>query len=157
MLGAPACGLALMRTDLVAALFAASVMLQQPLPVAPRTGPDAPVNDPVTVRGCLDGRHLRILDHDTSDLSGIRDLRLKGPRGVMRALDDHKHSYVEITGELDLGRRDRIETRRKVKAGSKTTISIGASSEQVSGEPSVDDPTLQVEAFRPLGERCPGR
>jgi hypothetical protein len=146
-----------MRTDLVAALFATSVMLQQPRPVAPRTGPDAPVNDPVTVRGCLEGHRLKILDHDASDLSGIRDIRLKGPRGVMRALADHKHSYIEVTGELDLGRRDRIETRRKVKAGSKTTISIGASSEQITGDSPAADPTLQVEAFTPLGERCPGR
>ena len=146
-----------MRTDLLAAVLATTVTLQQPQPVAPRTGPDAPVNDPVTVRGCLDGHDLRILEHDASDLSGIRDIRLKGPRGVMRALEDHKHGYVEVTGRLDLGRRDRIETRRKVKAGSKTTISIGGSSEQIAGDPSVADPILRVEAFTPLGERCPGR
>ena len=75
----------------------------------------------------------------------------------MRTLDDHKHSYVEVTGQLDLGRHDRLETRRKVKAGSKTTISIGASTEQITGEPPTAEPVLQVEAFTPLGERCPSR
>jgi hypothetical protein len=145
-----------MRPDLIA--LAALLWLQQPGAVAPpRTGPDAPVNDPVIVRGCLDGHHLKILEADATDLSGIRDVRLKGPRGVMRSLDDHKGGYVEIAGRLDLGRPDRLETRRKVKAGSKTTISIGAGTETITGEPAVADPVLQVEAFTPLGERCPGR
>ena len=147
-----------MRVDLLAAIIAATLGLQQPLPVAPaRTGPDAPVNDPITVRGCLEGRRLKILEHDASDLSGIRDIRLTGPRGVMRALDDHKHSYVELTGQLDLNVNDRLETRRKVKAGSKTTVSIGAATEQTNGGPSSADPELKVEAFTPLGDRCPGR
>jgi hypothetical protein len=115
------------------------------------------VNDPVTLRGCLEGRLLRILQTDASDLSGVRDIRLKGPRGVMRMLDDHKHSYVEVSGQLDLGRPDRLETRRKVKVGSKTTISIGAAAEQITGDPVLADPVLQVIAFTPLGERCPGR
>jgi hypothetical protein len=75
----------------------------------------------------------------------------------MRTLGDHKHTYVEVTGQLDLGRPDRLETRRKVKAGSKTTISVGASSEQVHGDPPMADPVLEVEAFTPLGERCPSR
>jgi hypothetical protein len=143
-----------MRID----LFVALVLVLQQLPPPPRaTGPAPPANDPITVRGCLDGRFLRIVEHDSSDLSGIRDIRLKGPRGVMRTLDDHKHSYVEVTGQLDLGRRDRLETRRKVKAGSKTTISIGASTEQTTGEPPIADPVLRVEAFTPLAERCPSR
>jgi hypothetical protein len=144
------------RIDLVAGALALTLGLQQPLPASPRTGPDAPVNDPITVRGCLEGRHLKILEHDASDLSGIRDIRLKGPRGVMRALDDHKYSYVEITGQLDLGINDRLDTRRKVKAGSKTTISIGAATEQTRGVAQVADPELRVAAFTPLGERCPG-
>ena len=145
-----------MRADLIA--FAAVLWLPQPGAVQPpRTGPTAPVNDPVTVRGCLDGHHLKILESDISDLSGVRDIRLKGPRGVMRSLDDHKGAYIEVSGQLDLGRPDRLETRRKVKAGSKTTISLGAGAEQITGQPPVADPILQVEAFTPLGERCPGR
>jgi hypothetical protein len=144
------------RADIAAALLLVG-LVQQPVPLpAPRSGPDAPVNDPITVRGCLEGRFLRILEQDSTDLSGLRAIRLKGPRGVMRALDDHKHSYVELTGTLDHGRRDRIETRRKVKAGSKTTISVGAAQEQITSEPIVADPVLQVVAFTALGERCPG-
>jgi hypothetical protein len=145
-----------MRPDVVA--FAAVLWLQQPGAVQPpRTGPAGPVNDPLTVRGCLEGHHLKILKADISDLSGVRDIRLKGPRGVMRSLDDHKGAYVEISGRLDLGRPDRLDTRRKVKAGSKTTLSIGAGTEQITGEPLVADPIFHVEAFTPLGERCPGR
>ena len=146
----------MLRPDLI--VLAAALGLQQPAPIqAPRTGPDSPVNDPVTVRGCLEGHHLKILESDASDLSGIRDIRLKGPRGVMRSLDDYRGAYVEVAGLLDLGRPDRIETRRTIKAGSKTTISIGASAEQISGQPPLADPILIVNGFQPLGERCPGR
>jgi hypothetical protein len=146
-----------MRIDIAAALLVVGLS-QQPVPLpAPRTGPDAPVNDPVTVRGCLEGRFLKILEQDTTDLSGVRAIRLKGPRGVMRMLDDHKHGYVEVSGTLDLGRRDRVDMRRKVKVGSKTTISVDAAQEQITGDPVVADPVLQVVAFNPLGERCPGR
>jgi hypothetical protein len=146
-----------MRTDLGAALLLVG-LVQQPVPMpAPRTGPDAPVNDPVTVRGCLEGRFLKILEQDSADLSGLRAIRLKGPRGVMRILDDHEHSYVEVSGTLDLGRRDRVDMRRKAKVGAKTTISVGAAQEQITGDPIVADPVLQVAALTPLGERCPGR
>ena len=139
------------------ALLAVALPIQTAPPPPPRTGPDAPVNDPVTMRGCLEGRRLRILEHDASDLSGIRIIRLKGPRGVMSALDDAEHRYVELSGRLDLGRTDRLETRKKVKAGSRTTVSIGAGTEQITGLQPLADPVLRVEAFTPLGERCPGR
>ena len=146
-----------MRTDIAAALLLVG-LAQQPVPLpAPRSGPDAPVNDPVTVRGCLEGRFLRILEQDATDLSGLRTIRLKGARGVMRMLDDHKHTYVELSGTLDLGRRDRMDARRKVKVGAKTTVSVGAAQEQITGAPVVADPVLQVVAFTPLGERCPAR
>jgi hypothetical protein len=144
------------RADIAAALLLVG-LVQQPVPMpAPRSGPDAPVNDPVTVRGCLEGRFLRILEQDSTDLSGLRGIRLKGPRGVMRMLDDHEHAYVELSGSLDLGRRDRIDMRRKVKVGAKTTISVGSAQEQITGQPVVADPVLQVVALTPLGERCPG-
>jgi hypothetical protein len=144
-----------MTFEILAALVATSLGLQQPTPA--RTGPAAPDNDPIVVRGCLEGRHLRILEHDLSDLSGIRDIRLKGPRGVMRVIDEHEHLYVEVTGTLDLGKRDRLDTRKKVKAGGKTTMSIGAATEQITGSPVVADPVFVVAAVTPLGERCPGR
>ena len=71
-------------------------------------------------------------------------------------LRDQGGDYVEITGDLDLGPGDRLDARRKVKVADKTTISIGASAEQVSG-PDVTPPdaTLVVDSFTALGERCP--
>ena len=73
--------------------------------------------------------------------------------GVLR---DQGGDYVEVTGDLDLGLGDRLDARRKVKVADKTTISIGASAEQVSG-PDVTPPdaTLVVDSFTVLGERCP--
>ena len=59
-----------------AALAAAAA--QQPPAAPPGAGAAAPTRDPVTVRGCLEGRWLRILEHDASDLSGVTRVRLKG-------------------------------------------------------------------------------
>ena len=130
---------------------------QRPPVAPPAAGPAAPTRDPVTVRGCLDGRWLRILESDSSDLSGVRRVRLKGSRSMLTVLRDQGGDYVEIIGDLDLGRRDRLDGRRKVKVTDKTTISIGASAEQVSGPDDVTPPeaTLVVGSFTALGERCP--
>src|SRR5688500_13085355 len=89
----------------------------------PAASPTSPARDPVTVRGCLDRRWLRILEHDTSDLSGVTRVRLKGSRAMLRMLDDGRGAYVEIIGDLDLAAADRLEVRRKRRIGSKTTVS----------------------------------
>ena len=127
-------------------------------PVAsPQAMTTSSTRDPVTVRGCLDGRWLRILDRDATDLSGVQRVRLKGARAMLRLLGERRGDYVEVTGDLDLGARDRLDARRKVKVGGKTTVSIGASAEQVSGGTAdvAPDPTLVVDAFTRLGEDCP--
>ena len=133
-----------------------AVARQQPPVAPPAAGPAVPTRDPVTVRGCLDGRWLRILEHDSTDLSGVRRVRLKGSRSMLNVLKDQGGDYVEVTGDLDLGRADRLDARRKAKVSDKTTVSIGASAEQIGGpEISPPDATLVVEAFTVLAERCP--
>jgi hypothetical protein len=123
---------------------------------APASRVDRPVRDPVTVRGCLEKRWLRILEHDTTDLSGVTRVRLKGSRAMLALVDDGRGTHVEVTGDLDLGRRDRVEARRKYKAGSKTTVSIGASAEQVRGQDiTPPEATLVVDAITRLGDGCP--
>ena len=141
----------------IAAAGAAAVRAQQTPVAPPAAGPALPTRDPVTVRGCVEGKWLRILQHDSSDLSGVRRVRLKGSRSMLTVLKDQGGDYVEITGDLDLGRRDRLDGRRKVKVADKTTISIGTSAEQVSGSDDVTPPeaTLVVDTFTALGERCP--
>jgi hypothetical protein len=152
----PALRGAFMSGWIVPVSLALAIGAQQPPVAPPADGPASPTRDAVTVRGCLDGRWLRILEHDSSDLSGVRRVRLKGPRSMLTVLKDQGGDHVEITGDLDLGRRDRLEGRRKVKVADKTTISIGASAEQVSGpDLTPPDATLVVEAFTVLGERCP--
>ena len=131
-----------------------------PQPIAsPPATTTSPTRDPVTVRGCLDGRWLRILQHDATDLSGVSRVRLKGSRAMLRLLGERRGDYVEVTGDLDLGARDRLDARRKVKVGGKTTVSLGASAEQVrgSGADVAPEPTLVVDAFTRLAEDCPRR
>jgi hypothetical protein len=130
---------------------------QGPAP-APASRVEGPARDPVTVRGCLEKRWLRILEHDSTDLSGVARVRLKGSRAMLALVDDGRGTHVEVTGDLDLGRRDRLETRRKYRPGSKTTVSIGASAEQVRGaDVSPPEATLIVDAITRLGDQCPSR
>lgn len=136
--------------------IALSVAAQQPPMPPPASGPAPPVRDPVTVRGCLEGRYLRILESDASDLSGVRRVHLEGSQSMLKMLKDEGGDYFEVSGDLDLHRSDRLEARRKVKVGKKTTVSIGTAAEQI-GSPDVvpPDPTLVVDAFKALGPRCP--
>ncbi|MEO6010293.1 MAG: hypothetical protein ABIU38_19775 [Vicinamibacteraceae bacterium] len=128
---------------------------QAPVPHATTASPP---RDPVTVRGCLEKHWLRIIQSDATDLSGIRRVRLKGSKAMLRMLDDGHGRYVEITGDLDVGARDRLETRRKYTVDPKTTVSLGASAEQRGETVAVaPDPTLIVDAFERLGDQCPAR
>lgn len=138
------------------ALLLAVALPPQAVQRPPRpAGPEAPAADLVTMRGCLDGRQLWIFEHDRTDLSGVRVLRLKGPKGVMRALADWGSHYVEVSGRLHLDRADRLEARKKWKVGSKTTVSLGGATEQERGSIVRPEPELAVEAFTPLSEPCP--
>ena len=75
---------------------------------------------------------------------------------MLKMLKDEGGDYFEITGDLDVHVSDRLDARRKVKVGGKTTISIGAAAEQTSSpEVTPPDPTLVVDAFKALGPRCP--
>ena len=127
-------------------------------PPTPRDGPAKPDLDPIVVRGCLDGKRFRIVEHDVGELSGVRYLTLKMPRAMKDLLADHRHAYLELTGQLELPPGDRIETRKRYAVGSKTTVTVGAKAEQIkdvhtSAEPDVS--TLQVETFTPIdGDQC---
>jgi hypothetical protein len=147
----------MMRIDLLVVLLAGSVGLQQPVPFTPRTGPDQPANDPVVVRGCVEGRRLKILRIDSADGLGLREIRLKGPKGVMAMLKDYQNGYVELTGVLDYGRRGRVDSRKVTKLGKVGTVTVSSSTSETSPMTQIgSEPTLDVVALTPLGERCPG-
>lgn len=140
---------------LVLSLFVAAAVPQGQVPFKPADGPAKPERDPITVRGCLDGKRLRIVEHDVAELSGVKYVDLKAPRALMKQLGDYRNAYVEVTGQLELPESDRIEARKKYKAGSKTTVSVGMSGEQVDGFPTSLEShvsTLDVEGFKALDE-----
>jgi hypothetical protein len=128
------------------------------LPPARATGTAEARRDPITVRGCVEGRRLRVLSHDMTDLVGIRDWRLKGSRAMLDALKDEKDGYFELSGLVERAALDRLDTQRKRKLGDKTTVSLGASAEQRRGEQTRPEvPELVVEAFTRLDDTCPAR
>jgi hypothetical protein len=139
---------------LVLSLFVAVASPQGQVPTKPADGPAKPERASITVRGCLDGKRLRIIEHDVAELSGVRDVTLKAPRALMKQLADDRNAYVEVTGQLELPPGDRIETRKKYNVGSKTTVSLGMKGEHESPptSPNSDVSTLEVEAFKALDE-----
>lgn len=93
-----------MPRPLARALFwsAAVLVVAVPAPGAsqePKPAPGArlvtPARDPVTVRGCLEKRWLRILQHDATDLSGVTRVRLKGSRAMLALVDDGRGHHVD--------------------------------------------------------------
>jgi hypothetical protein len=139
---------------LPALALAAAVQAAAP----PSPGLARPQRDPATVRGCVDGRRLRVVEHDLTDLSGVRHLRLKGSRALLQSLKDAGSGFFELSGQLELPNRDRVETQRKRRVGDRTTVSLGAAVEQQRGAPiGIADPEFVVEAFTRLDEACPGR
>jgi hypothetical protein len=119
-----------------------------------------PVNDPVSVKGCLRGTSLTILETDAADLGGVREVRLTGPRSLMKQLVDHRNHYIDVVGVVkrEGGTSDRLEMRRRQKVGSKTTISVGATAEQTGGgEPLTPTTfTVAIQAFELIADKCPG-
>jgi hypothetical protein len=144
---------------LVLSMLAVAASPRSQVPSTPVDGPGKPVRDPVTVRGCLDGRWLRITDHDVAELSGVRDVRLKGPRALMQRIQDEIGTYVEVTGVIELPPGDRIEGHKQYKVGPRTKVAIGAKGEHSGAAPTLDPvaSTLEVDGFEVLGDTCPGR
>jgi hypothetical protein len=117
-----------------------------------------PVNDPVTAKGCLRGDTLRILSTDATDLNGVKEIRLKGTRSLMKQLADYRNHYVAVVGVLTTegGDADRLEMRKKQKVGSRTTITVGAKGEQTRGEPLTPlTHRLELESFEVISDGCP--
>ena len=140
---------------LVLSVWVAAASPQGQVPDRPADGPAKPQRDPITVRGCLDGKRLRIVEHDVAELSGLRYVTLKAPRALMKQISDYRNAYVEITGQLELPAADRIETRKKYDVGSKTTVSVGMKGEQLDSFPTSPESyvsTLEVESFKAIDE-----
>jgi hypothetical protein len=148
--------LAIVRAVLLSSAVSAPTAAQAPNAPQP-SAPAKPHVDPITVRGCLDGQRLRIVEHDVAELSGATHVRLKGRRGVLKLLrdqNDGRIAYIEVTGQLHVPAVDRIETRMKRKVGKRSTISVGAAAEQ--HQPEVAPPSeLTVEAFTVIAPTCP--
>ena len=58
------------------------VLLQTPAPA----GVARPQRDPISLRGCAEGRPVRVIEDDVTELAGIRNLRLTGSRALLEAL-----------------------------------------------------------------------
>jgi hypothetical protein len=143
----------------------AVIMLAVALQTTPQPQPApgkvaTPVNDPVSAKGCLRGNWLTIRETDATDLGAVKEIKLSGPRSLMKQLADYRNYYIDVVGIVrrEGGNSDRLDMRKRQKVGSKTTISVGATAEQMTGTPVTPEVViLEIQAFEPLGEKCPGR
>jgi hypothetical protein len=75
----------------------------------------------------------------------------------MAMLKDHQNGYVELTGVLDFGKRDRFDSRKVTKLGKAGPVTVTTSGSQTSPITQfVSEPVLDVAGLTPLGEHCPG-
>lgn len=118
--------------------------------------------DPVTVRGCVRGSILVVLDLEEqsgSDIGTPVRYQLKASKEVLRQLAEADPFQVEVHGVVRAMSKRRAEPMRVTRG--KTNIYVGA---ETSPDPSTRPeelapapPRLDVESFTVLVHRCPGR
>jgi hypothetical protein len=136
----------IITTLLVFAFVPALAMAQEP------TVKDDPSRTRVEITGCVKGStltetNLRIAGD--KDDPPARKWRLRGPKDVMKQLKDLKGKELEITGtskEPDPG----MTGGKRI---GKSNIYIGATPNP-NRDPLPEQPTLDVESFKPTGESC---
>jgi hypothetical protein len=116
------------------------------------TAQDDPSRTRVEITGCVKGStltetNLRI--PGDKDDPPARKWRLRGPKDLMKQIKDHGGKELEITGtskEPDSG----MTGGKRI---GKSNIYIGATP-TANRDPLPEQPTLDVESFKPTGESC---
>jgi len=105
----------------------------------------------ITVTGCVDGSWLHVRKTDPMGSYAER-YRLRGSKRLLKELaDQHKGHMVEVTGAVT-DTRDTTHRGKTVQVGKKTRIYTGAKDVPVT--PSGNDPSLDVDSYRDLKDRC---
>ena len=111
-------------------------------------------NKTITVTGCVEGRYLRVTEHDTVGTYNDR-FRLAGSKQLLKEIATGQQGHkVEVTGRV-IDAPGTEHAGRTTKIGKKTTVHVGAA--DVPAAPTGDTTsTLQVESYRDMSASCKG-
>ena len=119
----------------------------------------------ITIPGCAKGRTFIVTareghDPTSGDLAPGRRFRLSGKKEILKDIEKHEGSMVEVTG---LVRKAELAGPGGITAaGGRVRIGGGAPQSQVGGGPNTrlggtTDAVLDIEGWNQLPESCPGR
>lgn len=112
-----------------------------------------PKSDPITLRGCIHGKTLKVTRSDNPLGPETRSFHLHLSKALANALREHEGHEEEITGVLQPTSRAMGGTKSKVVNGGKTRISVGAAEERNTG-PDDGPPQIDVSSFRHIAALC---
>jgi hypothetical protein len=113
-------------------------------------------SDPITLRGCLHGKTLKVTRSDDPLGPETKTFSLHLSKALATALREHEGHEEEITGVLRHTARAMGGTKSKVMNGGKTKVTVGATEERNTG-PDEGPPQIDVTGFRHMADLCEGR
>jgi len=113
-------------------------------------------SDPITLRGCLHGKTLKVTRSDYPLGPEIKTFSLHLSKTLATALREHEGHEEEVTGVLHHTARSMGGTKSKVMNGGKTKVTVGATEERNTG-PDEGPPLIDVSTVRHIAELCQGR
>jgi hypothetical protein len=112
-------------------------------------------SDPVTIRGCLQGKTLKVTRSDEPLGPETKSFSLHLSKALATALREHEGHEEEITGVLRHTARSMGGTKSKVMNGGRTKVTVGAAEERNTG-PDEGPPLIEVNSFRHIADLCGG-
>ena len=112
-------------------------------------------SDPITLRGCLHGKTLKVTRSDDPLGPETKSFSLHLSKALATALREHEGHEEEITGVLRNTARSMGGTKSKVMNGGRTKVTVGAAEERNTG-PDEGPPLIDVSSFRHIADLCGG-
>jgi hypothetical protein len=112
-------------------------------------------SNPITLRGCLHGKTLKVTRSDDPLGPETRSFRLHLSKALTTALREHEGHEEAITGLLRNTARSMSGTKSRVMNGGRTKVTVGAAEERNAG-PDEGPPQIDVSGFRHIADLCAG-
>jgi hypothetical protein len=147
----------------IVSLIAAMTVLSAGLVVANAQTPAAPPSSQpsntqtITVRGCLNGRSLRMppKPNDRDLLITPSTYRLKGAKSIMNLLEEHDGHEDEITGTTQVADSKRTKAVKEKSIGRGRVYVEAGRDNQPGGIQSTEDFTIDVKSIVHMRPNCP--
>jgi hypothetical protein len=120
----------------------------------------ASANDMVVARGCVTGGTLTVVSGDDTDTTGPRSstqtYRISGPKRLVQQLrKEHEGHFEEVTGRVkgEVAPPNVVRRKQVGKVGIVVGAAPGDANPNTARVPEM--PSIEVETYRHLEDRCP--